>query len=453
MAASSSAIASTVFGTLNGSLGSINTIIGWVEKLESFLQQCSEAGETIRDIQEMAEARRAELQQWRIDVTTKYPYQRELWGDEHVGVIRSKITTIEDLCSKFNDKFEGLFKAKNLSQVLQNAAERNASISTSQSQEAFRDGAKDNAKDTSTWQIMVFVKRLKPQAIDWLSRLKTMLAELSEIANKAYFVKHREKVSDGLTAEQLERLKRSTFLQMAVELRQASEKLFRLCLQAKEWVIQENGVLNPDKARTMLKMDLTGIKSGVDLEDIPSQKGIRLLYHLVLEWEALPEELCIEGPLLDLNQVRNPGSFIEAYKAILRNEEATIIVEMEPKVYFPSRGPHDNEAIEQRNADNTLPLPKSLAEIIHTLDVPDPENNMESFTRTQRLALAFKIVECGLFLAGTSWLSNLRSRFVRCSSIDTTTYCFTLDATKFSQKGPSRGLAIDMFRIGVCFLS
>lgn len=450
------AITSTIFGGVNGSISSINTIISWVDKLEIFIQQCMDAGETIRDIQTTAEARRIELHQWKamwnIEVDTKYPFQRELWRDAQLRVIRGKIATIEDLCRKFHDRFEGFFRESNLSRLLQNAADKNASISSWQSQTAFRDDAKDNVKEASLLQIMGSVRNLKPQAIDWLSRLKTTLAELSEVANMTFTTKHREKVSDGLTSGQLEKLQRLTFLGMTVGQRQASEALFKLCLHAKERVSQENGAPNSDEAHTRLKIHLTGIKNGVDLESIPFQRGIKLLYHLVLEWETPPEELCIEGPLLDLDQAKITESFIQLYKAVLRNEEITILIELEPNVYFPSRRPHDNEIINRRNAESTASTTKSLAEIIHALDMTDPKQNMELFPRIQRLLLAFKVAECGLFLAGTSWLSNLRSKFIQRYSIDTSTYCFTLDAGKAIEEQSWNKFAMDMLRIGA-FLS
>jgi hypothetical protein len=457
MATASGAIATTVIAAVNSSIGSIDTIINWVNLLENFSQQYAEAGETIRDIKVTAFERRAQLRRWRdmwnIEESAKYPYQEELWGDTQLRVIRGKICTIEDLCSKFNEELQQVFKGGNNSQLLQTIAQRNIPISTSQRLSAFRNDARDSVRDASASQIISFVINLKPRAIDWQSRLKEMLAELEAFAAAAFFVKHREKVSDGLTPEQLEKIKRSTFLGMAVELRRASEKLFRSCLEAKQFISQENGEPNSDGAHTRLNIDMTGIQSGIDLENVPSQSGIQVLFHLVLDWERLSNELCIEGPLLDPEQVRNIGSFVEAYKAIRRNEEATILVE--PNLLFASRTPNYNEAIEQRNLDDSISHPRSLTELLHALDEPGVEPNAVEFPRTQRLSLASKIVECGLFLAGTSWLSSLRSRSVRRSLKDSTSYCFTLDANNTIQNASGwilGQLAEDMVRIGVILM-
>jgi hypothetical protein len=98
-------------------------------------------------------------------------------------------------------------------------------------------------------------------------------------------------------------------MRMATELRPVSEELFRSCLQAKELVIQENATPDADEAHTRFMMDVTGIRSGIDLENIPSQKEIKLLFYLVLEWDKSVHEICIEGPLPDLDQARNLGSF------------------------------------------------------------------------------------------------------------------------------------------------
>jgi hypothetical protein len=457
MATVSGAIASTLFGAVSGSISSIKTIIEWVDKVESLMRQCGEAGETIRDIQELVKARKEELQQWRrlwnIDVTTKYAYQTELWGDEQIEVIRGKISAIEDLCSKFNDKFEVFFIDTQMSRLLHAAAERNSSISMSRSLAAFREDAKLKVDEASAWQIIDFVRNIKPQATDWLTELKVMLAELSETAIKAFFTRHREMVSCGLTNKQLEMVERSTLLQMALEMRQASEDLFHLCLVAKECVGQENPIRGSAQTYTWLKIDLTGVSRGVDLGNIPSQRGIQLIYHLVLEWEESPEEICIEGPLLDLDQARNIGSFIEAYRAVQRKDKATILIE--PNLYFPSRGPRDDETLKLKILDEDAPLPKSLDEFIHALDELDLEDNVEQFPRTRRLWVAFKIVECGLFLAGTSWLSKLRSKTIRCTPMDRVKYHFTLNANDTAQTVSWQSfdqLALSMFRIGVLLI-
>jgi hypothetical protein len=180
MATASGAIASTVFAAVNGGIGSSNTIINWVEKLESFSQQFGEAGETIRGIQVAASTRRADLQLWmnfwKIEATTKYPYQRELWGDTQLTEIRVKICTIEYLCSRFNEEFSKLFERENVSWSLQNTVERKGPVSISQLLATFCEDAKVNVKDASTSQITQLVRKLKPRAPEWLSGLKTMLS-------------------------------------------------------------------------------------------------------------------------------------------------------------------------------------------------------------------------------------------------------------------------------------
>ncbi len=466
-------IASAVFTAVNGSISSLNIILDWASNLESFSNQYVQAGETIRNIREIALIGNEQLEQWReywgIRVTTKYAYQRELWGDTQLGLITNKISTIKDLCSRLVGELQQFSTGRNTTQLLAMTAQRNSSISLSRSVAAIRQDAEDNVKDASGLQILLFVKNVMPQAKIWQSELKDTLAELWDIADKAFLAKHGENVSDRLTPEQMEKMERLTCVQMAVDLRSPSEELYRLCLEAKNSISQEDTALRTEKASTRLKIDLTGIERGVELENIPSQQGIQLLFHLVLEWKESPEELCIEGPIHDLEHARNIGSFTEAYNALLRKEEATILIQ--PNLYFPSREPHDNETIKRGSSNDTIPLPESLAELLHALDEADLVGAPEKLPRIQRVSLAFKVAECGLFLAGTSWLSNLRSSFIRRSSVDSINYCFTLDVTSSESPGnPFRWLtdgseldqnaaqrdfkqlAIDIFSIGIMLL-
>jgi hypothetical protein len=199
--------------------------------------------------------------------------------------------------------------------------------------------------------------------------LSTNLAELSNVSNKAFFAKHREKVSDGLTTDQADMVKRLTFLQVVIGLRHAAEELFELCLQAEESIRQEDSPLSAAKHSTRLKLDLTGISGTVNLDDIPSKRGIQLIYHLLLQWEVPSKEICLEGPLLDIDQVIIVCSFFDAYKAIQGNSMATILVEND--TYFLCRGPTDQETLRLEQLDETISPPKSLAELIHALDMSD----------------------------------------------------------------------------------
>lgn len=472
MSTGASSIVSTVFSATTGSVSAINTIIAWAERLENFIQQCGEAGESIRDILNDVEAQRIELEQWKtiwqIKPNTTNRFQRELWGDSQTKVIRTKIVTIEHLCTKFHDKLESYHSGSELNNLIQTISMRDGYISNSRLLAAIRADAE--AKAASASKTAKFVRSIKPQAREWLVELRKAVSELWEISKRAYYARHKDSVSDGgLSKEQLDNIKKSTLMRMAVELRNISEELFHLCLEANDRIAQERHasqgsldgatVFGASQSSTKFKIDLTGLKEGIELHDVPFQKDIHLLYHLVPEWQAPLQELCIEGPLLGLESGRDEGGIFAAYKASQRNQEATILVgDSSTNKWFRSRLPRDTEYLypPTMNLHGAGVSPsKSLQELLYDLDEPACVNSPDEFPYSQRVYVAFKIVECGLFISGTSWLSRLSTRTLQRFSTDRDGYYnYILEAPILHRKSFKNfeQLALHIFTIGIVLL-
>jgi hypothetical protein len=60
---------------------------------------------------------------------------------------------------------------------------------------------------------------------------------------------------------------------------------------------------------------------------------------------------------------------------------------------------------------------KPLATLLYDLDVPISQEPVDGFPRSQCIQLAFRIVEWGLLLSGTTWFSKLDSRVVQRSKM------------------------------------
>jgi hypothetical protein len=99
---------------------------------------------------------------------------------------------------------------------------------------------------------------------------------------------------------------------------------------------------------------------------------------------------------------------------------------------------------------------KPLETLLYDLNVPISQEPPEKFPRSQRICLAFKIVECGLLLSGTTWLSKLDSRVVQYSPVEE--YCHNrfLLGTQASKSDCNdnglRKLAQHIFAIGILLM-
>ncbi len=166
-------------------------------------------------------------------------------------------------------------------------------------------------------------------------------------------------------------------MQMALDLRNASEQLYRSCLDAERQspagVAHAQAPADAGAARrlnksTQLKIDLTGIRHDFVSDDVPSQRTIQLIYHLLLHWDALPDELCIEGPILDLHELRGFMSVLEVHEASRISQESAIIIDddhSQSKI-FRSRLPRDSERLFTTNANARASI--SLADYLDSLD-------------------------------------------------------------------------------------
>ena len=72
----------------------------------------------------------------------------------------------------------------------------------------------------------------------------------------------------------------------------------------------------------------------------------------------------------------------------------------------------------------------------------------EQFPRQERIDLAYKVVECGLYLLGTSWLRNLKSKKIQRMSKRGCPRRFVLEAST-EEELEVWGMEPDNFKVGI----
>jgi hypothetical protein len=436
------ALTSGVFSPFTGSISAINTISTWVANLVRFLDACGEAKLRIQDLQDEVEFRRQDLdswkRKWKVDQLVTVQWESELWGDK-VLQINWKMTRIRTRCISFQEEFDTFFQQPLVSNCLEQAIANGQSISAWSADEAYLKAFK---QDVPVQKIINFAGRMDERGKTWVKDMKAQYIELVETANAAFLEKRGGTVLGSLTETQLHAVGISTLVQLALELRNASEELY---LQSWSAAMARQAA----NKSTKLKIDLTGTMDWWSMSSIHSQTEINLIYHLFLQWDdGEPREICIEGPK-NVNNIPNASTVLRAYEAILVSEEASILVQDE-QVYkvFKSRLPHEEEKLFAPGGQR----PITLAQFLQNLHGLDITNCLRIFPTTERIILAFKIVESALLLAGTAWLSNVRSDYL-CRSLSLLRgdkYNYTVDLNREATGWRSiRQLSDHMFRVGL----
>jgi len=133
----------------------------------------------------------------------------------------------------------------------------------------------------------------------------------------------------------------------------------------------------------------------------------------------LPVELSVEGPFPGDSATTKhgmpEGGFYGACIKAMNNESenfqltsVTGLTSVATTVWFRSGVPPETRRIARTKGPKT-PL-KPLSTLLYDVDATISAEPTEKFPRSERYRLAFKIVECGLFLSGTSWLADLKNR-------------------------------------------
>lgn len=264
------------------------------------------------------------------------------------------------------------------------------------------------------------------------------------MANDAYEAKHRVAISKTLTEEEIAKVGTSMLLQMALDTRYASTGLYQSYRK------------NVKLKDIQLDVDLINDKA-IELDSVRFQNSVVLRYRFVVPWPSKPQgplEIMIEGPFdLETHDPNGPLSsedrgFVEACYAALMNAKAEFKIQCRAEVYaFRSRVPLDRIV-----ASSTADL-SPLTSLIYELDLRISDEPALYFPRSQRIKLAYKLIQCGLLISGTSWLSKLENKVVtRTRKDQEDDYHFLLELSndmEMNNEGKLADISQHLFAVGV----
>lgn len=392
-----------IIGAVSGTVGTINTIKIWVESLERFVRDFKDSGELLlglkNNIQECEFRLHLWREFWQLNGASG-PYLRELWGSRGTRTIVSQLTTIENLCCKFNDSLDSFFGDTSLAHQVYNTRSTGVLESTSKRLTIFQAYANTIKLNSSNTRIFRFVRTLNSRALEWLALIEPQLTKLESGAVRAYNIRHRQEAKSFLSQEQIDALHAGVLMQMAMEYRDSTEELFRMCFEANIPGQNRNIALAQESIK--LKIDLIADPSELELERAASAQDIIERYHILFKREqqlgaSVEAELCILRSAVATTQSEISSSALEAYQIALRDSipaQALCKGSM-----FCFRPPLEEERLVLSDRP-VIPIKDLL------------KSDSDTFLLQDRIHLAYKIVECGSLLTGTSWLASLKTNHV-----------------------------------------
>lgn len=429
-----------IWGAVASSIVVTNIVKGWVTELVVFVQEYNEAGETLQRFRERYHMSEVNLGIWRemwgVDENaTSKRYTRELWGKKADQAILGCLGSIFRRNKVIQDTFTKILSGADLP-ASQNPQQLSATWQT----------LDEKKKRLTIRKTISFMSKSCSKLTRDLEYIEAQTKLMIDMARNAFQVKHDMSISpDFVSKTTLGDIKQTILYQLAFETRLASKGLYKSCFDACKTAEARSTKINFDA----IEIDILR-RVAVDMEIASSKEAIALQYQLLVSWPTKLLEISIEGPLILEESPEPSDGFFGACIKALRDEPEMFqipIPDLPEPAWFRCRVPHKTHRIPSE------PQLKPLSSLLHELDIPNLEEPLETFPRSERIRLAFKLAECGLFLLGTPWLSGLRVDLIQRSVYNLDRHRRFLLATQVSEKEISdnefRQFAQQAFAIGV----
>lgn len=409
------------FTAVNSTTAALNTIKGWVSDLIHLSRELADAHGLLLDISYHVCVTEIVFEQWRdqwgLTERTHDNYQRQLWGkycssvQSHIKDTQDMFESIKSTLAPYNESFSRLSQGE-------------------------------------------FVTNTCPKIERDLKRAQERIGKLHKVCLEAFALKRKIPAPERVSEEERNQARESVYVQLAAEARRPSVGLYESCHVG-------SGQARPEFEYVKLEIDLSRAQQGYTLERGTELPAFILYYHFVIFWNTNLVDLFIEGPhsqdpLVQPIENEDPTRFISAVMDAVSNggpnqTPLRFQIQYSPTgTWFISRTSSQEEKIWPTGAPRE---PRRIADILYDLSQTPGVYDLDEFPLSNRIDLAFKVAECGLMLAGTTWLSRLSTQVIeRCPQPRQSISRFLLE-TQVRQnplnEADQRALAAHIFRIGI----
>lgn len=443
-----------IFGVVTSSLSTLNLARTITESLILTIKEFRDAGAKLHDLNERFSSFQGRLdtwatETWQISETTSLVYYKTIWGADEWQSISNQIRMIDKTCEDVTVLLASLLPedqrtaledahGRKLMKSAKGSAPKKepqgsvaSSSQPSRSLEKFsvtkRYSRKDEAqklrdlenkakKAAKFSQKAAFVLKNSSQLNNAMDRLDSMFASVEHDADERFYVQFPNLPRYAPLRDRLEAVRQSLLLERAFGSREASKALYKWCTSS--------GRADGNSSQTRPGWKDLKIEMGLVFEDAHSKHpaaSSTLHFHLLVSWKDREDwqEFAFDGPIESTAVAVDPGlsqhestaasdanlieDFASACAALIAKRTQDLRISPSSAFRFRSRHP-PSEPI--RLSQKYRVTEKCLQNLLLEIELRNEDEKYDEFPISERYDLAYRTVEFGLMLLGTSWLRN-----------------------------------------------
>lgn len=457
-----------IFGAATGAVGTLNLARQFLQSLIHTVQGYRDAGATLIELSNDFGCFQVRLEvwtrKWRLTESTPEEFYIALWSEIGWRSIAMQLAFIDNRSEDYATLLATIMSFEDLQNIdIESQAADARKIQRSRSHGDAVDGGSrlgchtradrthverikgKLAKKNMTLESKAkFVISRATQLSECLDKLKRKFNDLDNDSWNFYADAHPSSALNVSIIDRHETARAKMLMQHALDTRDSSEALYQECLTLNHQVVQDSGLERPAEIlrRSEKNLKLPSLEMKLSSREISEVTEVhqqrttvpRLHYHLLIPWPGSESrlEILVEGLVqADRGQegdVLNtkPPDCIQSSSIVIQDfKKACALVELRKTCNFQAY------LLSDPNVDTSLfrltppsePIqslthkPISLSKWLDLVQVTTSAESHERFPLSERLDLAYNIVECGLLLLGTSWLSNLSSKKIQRISV------------------------------------
>lgn len=445
-----------IFGVAAGALGTLNLARQFLQSLIHTVQEYREAGATLIELSGGFDSFKVRLEvwarMWALTESTPEEFYIALWSEKGWESIGSQLAFIDKRSEDYAKLLATIMSPEDLQNIEIESHAPDATVDGGS-----RLGCHTRADRTYVERIKhkLAKKNMTPeskaklvvsratQLSECLDTLKRKFKDLDSDSLNFYADANPSSVLNLSIIDRHETARAKMLMQHALDTRDSSEALYQACLTLNHQV-QNSGLEKSAKIlrRSEKNLNLPSLEMKLSSREICEVTKVHqqrtavpmLYYQLLIPW---PEnearlEILVEGPVQadggrerDVSNTKPPDCIQGSSIVIQDFKNACALVESRKTCTFQAYllSGTNVDTLRFRFTSPSEPIqslthkPVYLSDWLDLVQVTTSAESHERFPLRERLDLAYNIVECGLLLLGTSWLSNLSSKNIQRISV------------------------------------
>lgn len=450
-----------IFGAVAGALGTLNLARQLIQYLYNTVQQYRAAAATLLALEHRFVSFQVRLETWAnlwdLSESTTNEFYIALWSTQRWESISTQLATIDNTSEDFARSLAKIVSHGDIQKIQAESQDtvsrrsrpgprssgevdeglaggmgyNNTRADKKRQQRIMNDVAKKAMRPKAKAKLVVFEAAQLSKLIDTLDE---QFNRLDADSKNFFAAAHPNYQATASVNERRETAAAKMVLQHALNTRDSSEALYQACLTLNHRDHERSlGRLARLLRRGGNSANQPNLEINLSLREKEGSPSVRqrqptflkLHYHILIPWPEREArlEVLVEAPVQSsdqridgLNQ-RSSEHISHSSSPIQNFKDACMLVQSQKYCDFQASLESTPNTFRLTSPSEPIQsLSHKQMHLARLLDLIQTKTSFEShehFPLSERLDLAYNIVECGLLLLGTSWLSNLSSKKIQ----------------------------------------